>query len=345
MTAQPIDDEEVDGDADDLGALLLGPQTWVGEPLCAQTDPDAFFPEKGGSTQAAKQICAMCEVRLQCLDWAFANTMRFGIWGGLSERERRRIRSPLWLENIHQSALAEREALSAADRFDSLERRTRASDGLRLTRPFYTSPKEAETMKDQQRFPGIITYLRQQSKGMVTIAAGEHATPPYELLKAASVASVRELRPVIRKLGWMSPAVEVIEINGELLVTLVTPASAPMVQPPALATTEPPATKPPTATLHIAELPLVDDLPAIDSPKIEEPVPPPKARPTRRPKLHVVPPPPTVPTSKLSARDQNARKNFLDQAEHAKSREVADYWRRKADEVGVTVPSVASITA
>ncbi|MFK0074156.1 WhiB family transcriptional regulator [Arthrobacter woluwensis] len=66
--------------------------SWQAESLCAQTDPEAFFPEKGGSTRDAKKVCAACTVRQQCLEYALANDERFGIWGGLSERERRRLR-------------------------------------------------------------------------------------------------------------------------------------------------------------------------------------------------------------------------------------------------------------
>jgi WhiB family redox-sensing transcriptional regulator len=65
---------------------------WQERALCAQTDPEAFFPEKGGSTREAKRICSGCEVRAECLEYALANDERFGIWGGLSERERRRLR-------------------------------------------------------------------------------------------------------------------------------------------------------------------------------------------------------------------------------------------------------------
>lgn len=65
---------------------------WQTDALCAQTDPEAFFPEKGGSTREAKRICDGCEVRSECLDYALANDERFGIWGGLSERERRKLR-------------------------------------------------------------------------------------------------------------------------------------------------------------------------------------------------------------------------------------------------------------
>ena len=68
------------------------PLAWQTDSLCAQTDPEAFFPEKGGSTRDAKRICQTCEVKAQCLEYALQNDERFGIWGGLSERERRKLR-------------------------------------------------------------------------------------------------------------------------------------------------------------------------------------------------------------------------------------------------------------
>ena len=68
------------------------PLAWQADALCAQTDPEAFFPEKGGSTREAKRICTRCEVRAECLEYALGNDERFGIWGGLSERERRRLK-------------------------------------------------------------------------------------------------------------------------------------------------------------------------------------------------------------------------------------------------------------
>jgi len=68
------------------------PLAWQTDSLCAQTDPEAFFPEKGGSTRDAKKICTSCEVRVHCLEYALENDERFGIWGGLSERERRKLR-------------------------------------------------------------------------------------------------------------------------------------------------------------------------------------------------------------------------------------------------------------
>lgn len=66
--------------------------SWQERALCAQTDPEAFFPEKGGSTREAKRVCTSCEVRAECLEYALENDERFGIWGGLSERERRKLK-------------------------------------------------------------------------------------------------------------------------------------------------------------------------------------------------------------------------------------------------------------
>lgn len=67
-------------------------QEWQEQALCAQTDPEAFFPEKGGSTREAKRICHACPVQDDCLEFALEHDERFGIWGGLSERERRRLK-------------------------------------------------------------------------------------------------------------------------------------------------------------------------------------------------------------------------------------------------------------
>lgn len=65
---------------------------WAADAKCLQADPETFFPEKGGSTREAKRICVECGVREQCLDYALENDERFGIWGGLSERERRKLK-------------------------------------------------------------------------------------------------------------------------------------------------------------------------------------------------------------------------------------------------------------
>lgn len=64
---------------------------WQDRALCKETDPEVFFPEKGGSTREGKKICSGCEVRTDCLEDSLINQDRFGILGGLSERERRKL--------------------------------------------------------------------------------------------------------------------------------------------------------------------------------------------------------------------------------------------------------------
>lgn len=78
------------GHVGDIGDDTL--LAWQDQALCAQTDPEAFFPEKGGSTREAKRICVGCDVKQECLEYALMQDERFGIWGGLSERERRRLK-------------------------------------------------------------------------------------------------------------------------------------------------------------------------------------------------------------------------------------------------------------
>lgn len=65
--------------------------SWRERALCAETDPETFFPEKGDNATAAKAICIRCDVREQCLAEALERDERFGIWGGLSRSERREI--------------------------------------------------------------------------------------------------------------------------------------------------------------------------------------------------------------------------------------------------------------
>lgn len=59
---------------------------------CAEADPEAFFPEKGASNKAAKRVCMSCEVRVACLEYALSIDEQWGVWGGLSEMERRALR-------------------------------------------------------------------------------------------------------------------------------------------------------------------------------------------------------------------------------------------------------------
>lgn len=72
--------------------MLFEELPWADQAKCLEAEPDTFFPEKGGSTREAKRICALCEVTEECLQYALENDERFGIWGGLSERERRRVK-------------------------------------------------------------------------------------------------------------------------------------------------------------------------------------------------------------------------------------------------------------
>ena len=62
--------------------------SWQENALCTQIDPELFFPEKGQSPRDARKICASCEVREQCLQWAMATNQRHGVWGGLTSHER-----------------------------------------------------------------------------------------------------------------------------------------------------------------------------------------------------------------------------------------------------------------
>jgi WhiB family redox-sensing transcriptional regulator len=66
--------------------------TWRATALCAQTDPELFFPEKGGSIKEAQRVCSSCEVRAECLDYALAHDERFGVWAGLSPEQRLRVK-------------------------------------------------------------------------------------------------------------------------------------------------------------------------------------------------------------------------------------------------------------
>jgi WhiB family redox-sensing transcriptional regulator len=73
------------------GPLEFPDEPWMGEAICSQVDPEVFYPEKGGTTAPAKLICAQCPVVDECLAYALEHGERFGIWGGLSDRERRRL--------------------------------------------------------------------------------------------------------------------------------------------------------------------------------------------------------------------------------------------------------------
>jgi WhiB family redox-sensing transcriptional regulator len=65
---------------------------WQDAANCKGANADLFFPERGASTRTAKGICRECSVRADCLEFAITTGEKFGIWGGMSERERRRVR-------------------------------------------------------------------------------------------------------------------------------------------------------------------------------------------------------------------------------------------------------------
>ncbi len=79
--------------ADDDAIAGRSPQDldWQDDGLCKESDPEAFFPEKGGSTKQAKAVCKRCPITAKCLQYALDNDERHGIWGGTSEHQRRQI--------------------------------------------------------------------------------------------------------------------------------------------------------------------------------------------------------------------------------------------------------------
>ncbi len=108
MTTVPDSTPGTVTDAEGGEAVLDGPSAstlpllgagqfpdWMDRGVCHQTDPELFFPEKGGSTREAMSICARCPVAAECLDYAIDNDERFGIWGGVSERHRRAIKKAM----------------------------------------------------------------------------------------------------------------------------------------------------------------------------------------------------------------------------------------------------------
>jgi WhiB family redox-sensing transcriptional regulator len=64
---------------------------WMARGKCRETDPTVFFPSDGIGVQVARRICDECPVKAPCLEYALANRVDHGVWGGTSERERRRI--------------------------------------------------------------------------------------------------------------------------------------------------------------------------------------------------------------------------------------------------------------
>lgn len=66
---------------------------WQDEGLCAQVGPEMFFLDVGQSSKSAKEMCRSCPVLEQCREYAIVHDERFGIWGAMSERERKKERT------------------------------------------------------------------------------------------------------------------------------------------------------------------------------------------------------------------------------------------------------------
>lgn len=146
------------------------PKDWRDSARCAEVDPDLHFPEKGGSTREAKRICRGCEVRAECLEYALEHDERFGIWGGLSERERRRLKrqqpgapkpAPAPIPVV---ARAEREAAIA----DHLARGEKACPKCRAAKPLGDFPRSAKSADGHGAWckPCVLDYQREHRDGL-----------------------------------------------------------------------------------------------------------------------------------------------------------------------------------
>lgn len=66
--------------------------TWEEDAACRETDPDLFFPEEGAPNPGVVRICEGCPVRVECLEFALREDIKYGLWGGLSWAERKRLK-------------------------------------------------------------------------------------------------------------------------------------------------------------------------------------------------------------------------------------------------------------
>ena len=73
--------------------LSVETRNWTNRALCKNLDTELFFPQRGESTVHVKMVCRACPVVKPCLEYSMRNMEKFGVWGGTSERERRRMRS------------------------------------------------------------------------------------------------------------------------------------------------------------------------------------------------------------------------------------------------------------
>ena len=80
-----------DVDVTSLPANPMPPDYWQDRAACFGIDPDVFFPISEEEAGPALAYCGACRIREDCLAWALKNGERYGVWGGLTEQQRRRI--------------------------------------------------------------------------------------------------------------------------------------------------------------------------------------------------------------------------------------------------------------
>lgn len=82
--------------SDEISELVDGyRQSWWSDAACKGLDQSIFFPERGQNSREAKKICARCDVRTECLAYALENKESFGVWGGVTEKDRRKLRKQI----------------------------------------------------------------------------------------------------------------------------------------------------------------------------------------------------------------------------------------------------------
>lgn len=84
-------DRNPDIDLDLLPANPSPPDMWQDRSACYGIDPNVFFPISEEEAGPALAFCNACTIRAECLSWALKNGERYGVWGGLTEQQRRRI--------------------------------------------------------------------------------------------------------------------------------------------------------------------------------------------------------------------------------------------------------------
>jgi len=105
---------------------------WMADGLCQQVDGEVWYPEKGSSNRDAKRVCLACPVKAECLQYALDNDEQFGVWGGLSSAERRKLREP---SHQHHSRL-----LTAEQEGEVVALLRRGLSGPAVARRFGVSP-------------------------------------------------------------------------------------------------------------------------------------------------------------------------------------------------------------